>query len=398
MTDRADYGRLNCVPLVMSPSFRRTVYPQYVLFFLLGAAFAAWASRIPAIRDALQLTPATLTFAFVARGIGTVAVFPLSAWLVNHFGPRRAALFAGFGMLGSIPLLAWAPDWYLLAMMLFVAGGTAGCYDVAINAMGSSSEQNSGISFMSRLHAWFGVGNFSGALLGGAAAGAGLSPMLHFSLSSGVLALVLAIVARYLPELHIPVQKRRFELPHGGLVVLGVVGFLGSSVESQVNSWVTLLFTDHLQASGLWAPAGYAAFACALLVMRLNGDRLKMRFGAWRVLPAGAFAAAAGILLASQTGWFWLAVAGFALAGSGVASTFPFLFSAAGKEGAHALTAVATMGYLGGIIAPPAVGFVVEHGGLRNAFVMLAGASFLMGIVSLRAKMLRPEPERTSGN
>jgi MFS family permease len=374
----------------MTPEYRRVAYPQYVLFFVLGAAFAAWASRIPAIRDAIGLTPETLTLALIGRGLGTVAAFPLSAWLTGHFGAKRASLFAGTGLLLSVPMLAMAPSWIWLAVTLFFAGAVTSSYDVAINALGSSSEQRTGLTFMSKLHAFFGVGNFTGALAGMLAVNLELSPLVHFSISSAVLFGVLLWNYTLLPdEATQAPANRRFVLPTGGLLVLGLIGFLASMTESQVNSWVTLLFRDQLMASESLAPLGYAAFAGSMLVMRLFGDAAKARFGARPALTAGVAAAAAGLLLASFTGSIVLATVGLLAAGAGLATVFPYLFSAAGREGAGALAAVATMGYSGGILAPPMMGFMVKQGGLDMGFLFLGITAAVMAGVAWKAEKLR---------
>src|SRR4051794_4649902 len=62
-----------------------------VLFLLLGMVYATWASRIPALRDALNLNAAQLGLALLSGGAGAVGSFPLAAWLVGHGGARRAA-------------------------------------------------------------------------------------------------------------------------------------------------------------------------------------------------------------------------------------------------------------------------------------------------------------------
>ena len=59
--------------------WRKVAIPA--LFLLLGIVYASWASRIPSIRDALQLDAASLSLALLCGGLGAVASFPLAAWL-----------------------------------------------------------------------------------------------------------------------------------------------------------------------------------------------------------------------------------------------------------------------------------------------------------------------------
>ena len=78
----------------------------------------------------------------------------------------------------------------------------------------------------------------------------------------------------------------------------------------------------------------------------------------------------------------YVAVAGFALAGLGVANLVPIAFSAAGNLPGMAkgvgLSVVTAMGYSGTLFAPTLFGFVVEHTGYQAIYI---GAPLLLAIV-----------------
>ena len=48
------------------------------IFFLNGFGFASWVSRIPAVRQALNLTDGALGTALLATGVGALVAFPLA--------------------------------------------------------------------------------------------------------------------------------------------------------------------------------------------------------------------------------------------------------------------------------------------------------------------------------
>ena len=137
-------------------------------------------------------------------------------------------------------------------------------------------------------------------------------------------------------------------------------------------------------------PLGYAVFAGSLLIMRLFGDRLKMKFGARNLLVGGAAFSVSGLLIAVYAPNFMVAIIGMIATGAGVSLSFPMLFSAAGKEGAIALTTVASFGYVGGMISQPVMGWVVETYELAGGFLFIAATTVIIGILASRARLLAP--------
>ena len=133
--------------------------------------------------------------------------------------------------------------------------------------------------------------------------------------------------------------------------------------------------------SGAQGGLGYAVFAVAMTVGRLNGDRIVQRFGGRRVMLLGGLAAAAGFLIVVLAPSAWLALPGFALIGCGASNIVPVLFSAAGNQrdmpAGLAVSAISTIGYAGILVGPGMIGFVAHAVGLQWAFAAL-GCGMLM--------------------
>ncbi|MBV8467189.1 MAG: MFS transporter [Burkholderiales bacterium] len=372
-----------------SSGLRRVAIPA--LFFLLGVLYASWAARLPTIRETLSLDAARLGTVLLGGGIGSVLSYPLAAWLVGHHGARHAALWAGLGLAALFPMLPWIGDWRGLMLGLLLLGVLTSSFDVAINALGAEAEQDAGRPIMSMLHAWFCVGTFVGALLGSLVAYWGISPALHFGVVSLVMVAVIVPTNNSLPcdRPTAEASGGHFTIPHGALIALGLIAFLGAVSEGSLTNWIPLYLREHLHASIGTAPLGYAAFAGAMLAARLVGDRLKERVGARRLLSASSLVGAAGIGLAVIAPSVALSIPGLVLAGLGVAAVFPCIFSAAGREGAGALASVATLGYAGGLFGPPLMGFVVHWHGMQAGFVVLAAISIAVSIAGGRARLLK---------
>lgn len=375
-------------PLQAQLRWRRIAIPLF--FLLLGIVFASWAARIPAVRDTLGLDAASLSVVLLCGGIGAVGSFPLAAWVTGHYGARHSTLYAGLALLLSLPLLALAPTiWVLMAASMFY-GAASSCFDVAINALGAQAEKDAGRPIMSMLHGWFCVGTFSGALLGSAVAGMGIAPIWHFLFISAVFLIPLHTAYHALPDdkpEHDP-HRKIFAIPHGHLVVLGVIGFCGAIVEGSIADWSGIYMKDHIHASDGGTPLAYAGFAGMMLALRMVGDRLKERFNARKVVCVGTVIAACGIFIAVAAETMPPAILGFAIAGAGVAAVFPFVFSAAGRHGSTALAAVATLGYSGSLIGPPAVGFLAHGWGLTAALAFIGVLCLAIAVSASRAQWL----------
>ncbi|HEY9816767.1 MAG TPA: hypothetical protein V6D20_13355, partial [Candidatus Obscuribacterales bacterium] len=136
-------------------------------------------------------------------------------------------------------------------------------------------------------------------------------------------------------------------------------------------------------------PLGYASFAGALLAVRLIGDRLKMRFGAKKLVITGSLFGAGGLTLALLVSNPIIAAIGFFITGVGVGLNFPLIFSAAGREGAVALTSVASLGYVGGMVSQPAMGWIVTKLGLVGGFSFVVLACLTIGLLAMRSRLLR---------
>jgi MFS family permease len=123
---------------------------------------------------------------------------------------------------------------------------------------------------------------------------------------------------------------------------------------------------------------GYAAFAVAMTLGRLMGDRLRTILGEQRVLIFGGLLAAAGFLVVVLVPSVSANLLGFLLVGAGASNVVPVLFSAAGRTRAMpsglAVAAVTTLGYLGILAGPALIGFVAHLTELRAAFYLLVAA------------------------
>jgi MFS family permease len=87
-------------------------------------------------------------------------------------------------------------------------------------------------------------------------------------------------------------------------------------------------------------------------------------------------------------------VAGFALAGLGLAPVVPLLYSAAsrapGSTSAAAIAAASSIGYSGMVIGPPLIGAIAEVSSLGAALWVVVAAIALLALGAGRLQQDRP--------
>ena len=120
------------IPLFQSPkSFYRLAVASF--FFLQGLVFASWASRIPDIKQALDLNEAQLGGVLFAIPVGQMSAMALSGYLVSRFGSHRMLLLAALLYSGTLMALGFISEtWHLFAMLVFF-GVAANLHNISVN-------------------------------------------------------------------------------------------------------------------------------------------------------------------------------------------------------------------------------------------------------------------------
>lgn len=121
-----------------------------------------------------------------------------------------------------------------------------------------------------------------------------------------------------------------------------------------------------------------------MVLARFCADQLSARIGPIAIVRAGGLLAGLGLALGLSVAEIPAALVGFALLGLGLAPIVPTVFSAAGSlgSGARALGWVVTMGYVGSVLGPAAIGFVAHTVGLRAGLVIPAALAVVAALLA----------------
>jgi MFS family permease len=404
----------------------RASWAVFLVFTLNGFAFASWASRLPTVRDALDLEPNQMGLLLLFSAIGSICALPLAGLVVDRLGSRRAVeTFAGVAAVGLLVVaLSVAQESVGLARVgLFVAGVGIGVWDASMNLQGAHVEQQLGKAIMPRFHAGFSFGTVAGAGFGALFAALHVPVPLHLTIAVVVaVAGVLFAVRLFLPDPaheHEPARavsdttgdpadsfptsgaagdkgaRRRRALQAWteprtlliGLVVLGA-----ALTEGAANDWVSLATVDGFKTSDSTGAIALGVFLVAMTAMRLLGTPLLDRFSRVVVLRALAASALLGVLAFALLPHLVGALVGVALWGMGAALGFPVGISAASddpRRAAARVSVVTTIGYSAFFVGPPLIGFIAHHVGYRHA-LLFVGIPIALGLVVMNA--VRPLP------
>ena len=363
----------------------REVHAARAFFFIGGFGTATWAPLVPLLRERLMVGDDVLGMLLLCIGVGSLLTMPLSGALAMRLGCRRVVMTAAI-LFAAILLLVSCVDALSLAVpIVLIFGAVMGCIDVVVNIVAVLVEKGIGRRIMSGMHAFWSLGGFVGAGLYGVWVGLlGLTPFQSTAIAAGLILLLTAVFGRHL----IPYGGgggALLALPRGIIVFVGMTAFIAFLSEGAVMDWGGVYLTTVRGMDLALAGTGYSVFSAAMLTMRFLGDRVVQRIGALLVAVGGALLAFGGILLVMFAPVDALLYVGFFAIGIGSANIVPVFFSLMGRQNvmpvSAAVSAVSTMGYLGILAGPAAIGFVSSLTTLQTAFAMLAALSILQAVI-----------------
>jgi MFS family permease len=383
-------------------ALRRRRIALSAIFTVHGFLYASWAVRVPAVKQQTGASAAALGLALLGLSAGAVATMLISGRLVRRFGSRQVTVPACGVLSLTLLLPPLAHSALTLGLALLVFGAAYGCLNVAMNSVAVELVAALRRPVMPGFHAAWSFGGLAGAALGGLLA-PHLSPLRHLALAALVGVLVSIVAGRALlrgSPLAIPApaapppgasRSARSGMPRTARLVgvLGLIALCAAYCEGAIGDWGALHLKQDLGASAGLAAAAYAAFALAEAMGRLSGTALLQRYGRTRVLVTGALIASGGMLLAALAPDVWLALAGFAAAGLGLANLFPVAVARAGLlAGSSGVALTSTLGYGGFLLGPPVIGFLASDFGLRTGLTTL---SFLALAAAVTAYLARDQ-------
>ncbi|MDB5527114.1 MAG: hypothetical protein JWR51_217 [Devosia sp.] len=359
-----------------------------LIFSLGGIVLGAWAPLVPLAKIRLGLGDGALGLVLLSMGVGSILAMPMTAFLTSRFGCRQVITVSAAGLCLFLPLLATVGSVWLMAATLVGFGIVMGCTSVAMNLQAVLVERKEGRALMSGFHAMFSLGGIVGSGAMALLLAGGTTPIIAAVIVSVVMATLL-VTAR--PGL-LPysddggAKPPAFVIPQGVVLAIGCLSLLAMLAEGAVLDWGALFMIEAHAADVGLAGFAYTAFAITMTLGRLLGDRFRTALGDLTMLVLSALLATTGFLVSLLLPSAIAALLGFMLVGAGISNIAPILFTLTGRTKRMpanlAVASVLTVGYVGIIAGPAAIGLIAHATSLQTAFCLLCAAMVIIAIAS----------------
>lgn len=365
-----------------------------IAFFINGFILANWVSRLPRIQELYDADNGEIGLVLLATSLGAVLAMPFAGWVIIKNGSRRITLLTAIFYCTVVPLIPWMPNLPALIVLYFFMGLVTGMFDVAMNAQAVMVEQAYRKPIMTSFHALFSIGMMLGAWSAALFTDLQIDLARHLALVVGVSLVAVAWSSGNLvhdkPD---PAERHDgplFRLPTPALINIGIIAFCCMMGEGAMAEWSVNYMENIALASKTLAPIGLSAFATAMTLGRLFGDRSRIALGDRKMIVMGGLLAVAGLTLAVAFPLPYVSIAGFFLVGLGLSSIVPIAYSIAGSTrelpSGVGLAMVTTVGYAGFLVGPPLIGFIANAQTLRVALAIVSALFVLMTVLGIRYK------------
>lgn len=362
-------------------------------FLAAGFAVAAWAPMIPFVKDRFQFDEHQLGLLLLCVGIGSFISMPVTGFLAGRLGCRKLVYISVACLAVLIVAISLISNIYLMALTLTCFGFCAVIVDVVSNINAALVEKELKRGVMSGLHGLYSVGGFCGSII--------VTTLLNTRLGiigSAVFAATAVTLFTFVGGKHLfdrvnerektagasSGEKRFF--PNIIVLIVGLMCFVMFLTEGSVLDWSGVFLSSERAVALSMAGYGYSAFAVAMTVCRLAGDRIVFALGRRRVLFIGSLVIFGGYCFAVFIPCAAAALCGFALIGVGASNIVPQLISyiASRKDmPLHlSITWVNAIGFAGILCGPAFIGFLAKMITLENTFLCLGLAVIVVGITS----------------
>ncbi len=369
------------------------------MFAVNGAVIGGYAGSLPSLRDKLHLDATQIAMILFCGGVAAIIAMQIGGRLADAIGAREITLAAVPFLIAGMITIGLAPAFGVVIVGAVLIGLGNGAMDVAMNAIGVQVESARQRPIMSFFHAFWSIGNFIGAgtvlllaVLLGLRGGAIVTPL---AILIAVLTLVvLVILLKITPEtavVHHTVDGVKSSIPKAAWI-LGAMALAFGLSEGTAADWSSIHVTDVANVDPTTGALGLVVVSAFMVVIRLLGDRLVMRFGRQAVVRFGGLCAALGYATVTLVSGLPLLLLGWALVGFGVGMIAPQVYAVAGHiGGGRVLAVVVTFGYAAFLIGPAFMGFLVNQVGIHHA--MAVPALLCAGIIALASTMPRNDAD-----
>ena len=380
------------------------VFAVFAIYaFGLGQIFP----RLPDIKFAMGIEEGALGLALMGISVGTITALTLSTALVTKIGHRIAMLALVPAMALFFAIASFANDPLAFFFLLILAGLCIGAVEIIINVEADRVEAGMDRRIMSRAHAFWSLGFFGAAAYSAIMVKFGITPQTQLMASIPICILLTWLCLQAFQPATIRATDSHDKPPIVAKPTFAIMVLVGVTLSSMLLEgasidWTAIYMDSVFVAIPEMGAIGVATAALSQGMVRYFGDRFVDRFAPTRVARGMQTVMALGVIAVFFAPDPLVALVGFALIGAGNAMMFPLAMSAAAQRtdrpAAINVAALAQFSFVTFLLAPPLLGFIAEHLGLRWTFgigLPLIVLSFALS-GALRSKPAKDTKKATS--
>lgn len=357
----------------------RLLTPQirvYLSFFLYALVLAGIFPRLGDLQLKMGISEGTLGAVLIGFALGAQVSLMFAGPMIERFG-FRAILLAGIPLLGFSEFAATlAPTPFTFFLCLTVGGLAIGALEIIVNLEADRTEHLLKKRIMNRSHAFWSLGFFSAGMAAAAITQLGIDPSTHlFGMTTLVTILAFILFWNFDPA---PSRSSEEETgpklvkPTAGIMLLVTFTLSAMLLEGAGADWSVIYMRDIFATPPFVNSLALAFGALTQAFVRYFADGFVDRHGPVKIARTLIATLGAGTLLVAFAPHPITALIGFALMGAGTSVVFPLAMSAAAQRtdrpAATNVAALAQLSFITFLIAPPILGFIAEHFGIRVSF------------------------------
>ncbi len=361
----------------------------YAAFFLYAFSMGGFYPRLPELQVQMGVGESTLGLAIMGVAAGMLVS-------LTFFVPQLERMRSRTVLLTTLPVIsiAFALASHMRAAVavfffLFLVGLVMGFIETIVNLEADRIEHQTGTRIMNRSHGFWSIGFFAGGAISAVFARFDISPQSQLWVTAGVVYLLMVLLlGRFQPT---PARAQhpttpetpRWATPTKGILLLVSVCASALLLEGAGYDWSAIYMRGVFDSSAAFAASAVSVIALAQASTRFIADQVVQRFGPVTTARWLISVLLIGTIAVTVAPNVFTAMLGFALMGVGSSAIFPMAMSAAAQRSDRSATlnvaAMAQYGFVVFLLAPPLLGFVAEHLGLRWSF----GVSIPLILLSL---------------
>ncbi|MBF0278421.1 MAG: MFS transporter [SAR324 cluster bacterium] len=356
-----------------------SIAPQisvYLSFFIYALALGGIYPRLGDLQIQMGVGETVLGGALLGAALGAQISLMFAGPLVEKLGHRLViiACIPLIGMAEYAASLAFSP--ILFFFCLIIAGLALGALEIVVNLDADRTELMIGRGIMNRSHGFWSFGFFGAGLIGAGASELQISPSQQLLAQTLIISIAAFLIFReYSPPPSRLIHESpnpRFVRPTLGILMLVLFTLSAMLLESAGIDWSVIFMRDTFDESPFVNGIAFASGALPQGFARFFADGFVDRFGRVKVAKGSLLVLGSGAVFVTFAVHPAMALIGFGLMGVGTGCIFPLAMSAAAQRtdrtAASNVASLAQFSFMVFLVAPPILGFIAEHFGIRWSF------------------------------